>query len=191
MHGLLCTGRGIHTALERPGPRHRLAGEESDPGRQGCTGSAIQGCIDSGMKGRKAGLHKNSRNIVLFGANGQLGTKLNTLLATKGTVRAVGHAELDLRDLARLRAFIHEKNPALIVNAAAYTAVDAAESDAENAQLVNVEAPRVMAEAARERTALFVHYSNDYVFEGTAHTPYTVESPVSPLGVKGASKLDR
>ena len=141
------------------------------------------------MNGRKAGLHKNSRNIVLFGVNGQLGTKLNTLLATKGTVRAVGHAELDLRDLARLRAFIHEKNPALIVNAAAYTAVDAAESDAENAQLVNVEAPRVMAEAARARNALFVHYSTDYVFDGTAHTPYTEESPVSPLGVYGASKL--
>lgn len=128
-------------------------------------------------------------NILLFGANGQLGAKLSTVLATKGTVRAVSHAELDLRDLARLRALIHETNPALIVNAAAYTAVDAAESDAEAAQLVNAEAPRIMAEAARERNALFVHYSTDYVFDGTAHTPYTEASPVSPLGVYGASKL--
>jgi dTDP-4-dehydrorhamnose reductase len=111
------------------------------------------------------------------------------LLATKGTVRAVGHADLDLRDLATLRTLILETNPSLIVNAAAYTAVDAAESDAENAQLVNAEAPRVMAEAARERNALFVHYSTDYVFAGTARTPYTEESPVSPLGVYGASKL--
>ena len=151
------------------------------------------------MNKRKAGLHKvhsanngawkNSRNILLFGANGQLGTKLNTLLATKGTVRAVGHADLDLRDLATLRTLILETNPALIVNAAAYTAVDAAESDAENAHLVNAQAPRVMAEAARERNALFVHYSTDYVFDGTAHTPYTETSPVSPLGVYGASKL--
>jgi len=134
-------------------------------------------------------LHKVSRNILLFGANGQLGSKLKSLLATRGTVRAIGHAELDLRDLPRLRAFILETKPALIVNAAAYTAVDAAESDVENAQLVNAEAPRVMAEAAREHNALFVHYSTDYVFDGAARTPYTEESPVSPLGVYGVSKL--
>ena len=141
------------------------------------------------MNSSKAGSHIHSRNILLFGANGQLGTKLKSLLATRGTVRAVGHAELDLRDLTTLRAFILGTNPALIVNAAAYTAVDAAESDAENAQLVNAQAPRVMAEAARDCNALFVHYSTDYVFDGTAHTPYTEESPVSPLGVYGASKL--
>jgi len=134
-------------------------------------------------------LHKVSRNILLFGANGQLGSKLKSLLATRGTVRAIGHAELDLRDLPRLRAFILETKPALIVNAAAYTAVDAAESDVENAQLVNAEAPRVMAEAAREHNALFVHYSTDYVFDGAARAPYTEESPVSPLGVYGVSKL--
>lgn len=128
-------------------------------------------------------------NILLFGANGQLGTKLKSLLATQGRVRTVGHSELDLRDLAKLRALIIETNPTLIVNAAAYTAVDAAESDAENARLVNTEAPRVMAEAARERNALLVHYSTDYVFDGTAHTPYTEESPVNPLGVYGATKL--
>ncbi len=141
------------------------------------------------MNRSKAGLHKDSRNILLFGANGQLGTKLNTLLATKGTVHAIGHSELDLRDLARLRARILETNPALIVNAAAYTAVDAAESDVENAQLVNAQAPRVMAEAARECNALFVHYSTDYVFDGTARTPYTEASPVRPLGVYGETKL--
>jgi dTDP-4-dehydrorhamnose reductase len=134
-------------------------------------------------------LHKNNRNILLFGANGQLGSKLKSLLASRGTVRAVGQVELDLRDLPRLRAFILDAKPALIVNAAAYTAVDAAESDVENAQLVNAEAPRVMAEAAREHNALFVHYSTDYVFDGAARTPYTEESPVSPLGVYGVSKL--
>ena len=141
------------------------------------------------MNRSKAGLHKDSRNILLFGANGQLGTKLNTLLATKGTVHAIGHSELDLRDLARLRARILETNPALIVNAAAYTAVDAAESDVENAQLVNAQAPRVMAAAARECNALFVHYSTAYVFDGTARTPYTEASPVRPLGVYGETKL--
>jgi len=140
------------------------------------------------MSGRTAGLPDSNRTILLFGANGQLGTKLHTSLATKGTVRAIGHAELDLRDLTGLRALVHETSPALIVNAAAYTAVDAAESDAANAQLVNAQAPRVMAEAARECDALFVHYSTDYVFDGSARTPYTEESPVSPLGVYGASK---
>lgn len=140
------------------------------------------------MSRRKSDLHTNSHTILLFGANGQLGTKLSSLLATRGTVHAVDHAELDLRDLAMLRKFIVKINPTLIVNAAAYTAVDAAETDAEHAQLVNAEAPRVMAEVAVERKALLVHYSTDYVFDGTAQSPYTEESPVNPLGVYGASK---
>jgi len=140
------------------------------------------------MNASKTDLHNYSRTILLFGSNGQLGSKLKSVLSSRGKVHAVGHAELDLRDLTRLRALIHDTNPGLIVNAAAYTAVDAAESDAENAQLVNADAPRVMAEAAREHHALLVHYSTDYVFDGTAHKPYTEESPVSPLGVYGASK---
>lgn len=141
------------------------------------------------MKRRTAGLHNDSRNILLFGANGQLGTRLRTLLMARGPVRAVGHAELDLRDLVRLRALVREARPGLIVNAAAYTAVDTAESDAENARLVNAEAPRVMAEAAAELGALLVHYSTDYVFDGSARTPYTEESPTRPLGVYGITKL--
>ena len=128
-------------------------------------------------------------NILLFGANGQLGMKLKSLLAARGRVRAVGHAELDLRDGVRLRALIDEAKPALIVNAAAYTAVDQAESDAENARLVNAEAPRILAESARERQALLVHYSTDYVFDGTATEPYTEASPTKPLGVYGVTKL--
>lgn len=127
--------------------------------------------------------------ILLFGANGQLGSKLKSLLAAKATVRTVDSSELDLRDLPKLRAFILDAGPELIVNAAAYTGVDAAESDADNARLVNSEAPRVMAEAARERGALLVHYSTDYVFDGTARTPYTEDSPANPLGVYGATKL--
>jgi dTDP-4-dehydrorhamnose reductase len=141
------------------------------------------------MNTRTTGLQKNNRNILLFGANGQLGSKLESLLAAQGVVRAIGHAELDLRDLSALRTLILETNPTLIINAAAYTAVDAAESDAEQARLVNTEAPRVMAELAREFDALLVHYSTDYVFDGRARTPYTEESAVNPLGVYGATKL--
>jgi dTDP-4-dehydrorhamnose reductase len=128
-------------------------------------------------------------NILLFGANGQLGTKLKDLLSSKGALRAVGSDDLDLRDLSVLRAFIREVRPDLIVNAAAYTAVDAAEIDAESARLVNAEAPRIMAECAKDRHALLVHYSTDYVFDGSAREPYTETSPTSPLGVYGTSKL--
>ena len=135
---------------------------------------------------KKAGLH--NINILLFGANGQLGTKLKGLLAARGTVRTLTKSDLDLRDLTKLRALSWEAKPDLIVNAAAYTAVDAAEKDADNAYLINAEAPRVMAEVARECKALFVHYSTDYVFDGTAQMPYTEDSPTNPLGVYGASK---
>ena len=128
-------------------------------------------------------------NILLFGANGQLGTKLKDLLSSKGALRSVGSDDLDLRDLSVMRAFIREVRPDLIVNAAAYTAVDAAENDAESARLVNAEAPRIMAECAKDRHALLVHYSTDYVFDGSAREPYTESSPTSPLGVYGTSKL--
>lgn len=128
-------------------------------------------------------------NILLFGANGQLGAKLKGLLSSRGTVHALTESALDLRDLNKLRALSLQAKPDLIVNAAAYTAVDAAESDADNARLVNSEAPRVMAEVAEECSAVFVHYSTDYVFDGAARAPYTEESPTQPLGVYGASKL--
>lgn len=128
-------------------------------------------------------------NILLFGAKGQLGAKLKTLLASRGTVHALTESDLDLRDLNKLRAQAVQTKPDLIVNAAAYTAVDAAETNADNARLVNSEAPRVMAEVAAECNALFVHYSTDYVFDGSARTPYIEESPTQPLGVYGASKL--
>lgn len=140
------------------------------------------------MNGNNSDLDISNRSILLFGANGQLGSKLKALLTRRGKLHAVGRAELDLRDLKKLRAFIQDRKPELIFNAAAYTAVDAAESDAETAQLINADAPRIMAEAARDQNALLVHYSTDYVFDGMANTPYTEESPTSPLGVYGTSK---
>jgi len=127
--------------------------------------------------------------ILLFGGGGQLGSGLRELLATKGSVDAVDRRELDLRDLPKISERIRASRPTLVVNAAAYTAVDAAEADAETARLVNAEAPRVMAEAAREVGALLVHYSTDYVFDGAARTPYVEDAPTRPLGVYGATKL--
>jgi len=135
-------------------------------------------------------LQSGGRTVLLFGANGQLGTKLKLLLPSWGFVRAVTQDQLDLRDLVRLRTLIDDTRPDLIVNAAAYTAVDVAETDAGSAQQVNAEAPRIMAEAARRLGTLLVHYSTDYVFDGTARDPYTEESPVNPLGVYGRTKLE-
>lgn len=132
---------------------------------------------------------KSFNSILLFGANGQLGTKLKSLLSTRGNVRALTVSDFDLRDLDKLRTLTLQAKPDLIVNAAAYTAVDAAETDADNVRLVNAEAPCVMAEVANECGALFLHYSTDYVFDGAATTPYTEESPARPLGAYGASKL--
>lgn len=141
------------------------------------------------MNQGKAGLHKNNFNILLFGAGGQLGTKLKTLLTARGLVRPLDLKDIDLRDHARLRTVIHETGPGLIVNAAAYTAVDAAENDSETARLVNAGAPQVMAECARELGALLVHYSTDYVFDGTSQQPYGEDAPTRPLGVYGETKL--
>ena len=133
---------------------------------------------------------KSFNDILLFGSNGQLGTKLKSLLSSRGIVHALTESDLDLRDLNKLRALSLHARPDLIVNAAAYTAVDAAETDVANARLVNCEAPRVMAEVAGECKALFVHYSTDYVFDGASRAAYTEASPTQPLGVYGASKLE-
>ena len=141
------------------------------------------------MSSAKAGSPSSGSNILLFGAGGQLGLKLKALLAARGTVRALDLSDIDLRDGDRLRTLLQDAKPDLIVNAAAYTAVDAAEQDAMAARQVNADAPRIMAECARERGALLVHYSTDYVFDGAAQAPYTEDSPVNPLGVYGATKL--
>lgn len=141
------------------------------------------------MSQRKAGLEKRGHRILLFGTGGQLGSGLRPLLAAKGTLDAVDQGDLDLRDLPSLRDRIRHSRPDIVINAAAFTAVDAAESDAENARLVNADAPRVMAETVREIGALLIHYSTDYVFDGNARTPYVEDAPTRPLGVYGATKL--
>lgn len=127
--------------------------------------------------------------ILLLGRDGQLGTSLRAGLSAIGEVQAYDQNDLDLGDLARLREVVMTQRPRVIVNAAAYTAVDQAESDAAGATRVNAEAPAVMAAAANELGALLVHYSTDYVFDGAADHPYTEESPTNPLGVYGRTKL--
>ncbi|MHB8453097.1 MAG: dTDP-4-dehydrorhamnose reductase [Acidiferrobacterales bacterium] len=127
--------------------------------------------------------------IVLFGRDGQLGLSLKTGLNACGEVTGFDQNDLDLGDLALLRATLLERKPRVIINAAAYTAVDQAEMDAATAARINAEAPAVMAQTARELGALLIHYSTDYVFDGMTHEPYSEESIPNPLGVYGKTKL--
>jgi dTDP-4-dehydrorhamnose reductase len=127
--------------------------------------------------------------ILLLGRNGQVGWELERTLAPLGELTALGRAELDLADVPRLVARVRALQPEAIVNAAAYTAVDKAESEREAAFAINATAPRVLAEEARRIGALLVHYSTDYVFDGAKAAPYVEDDAPNPLNVYGASKL--
>ena len=127
--------------------------------------------------------------ILLLGRHGQVGWELERALAPLGEVKAYDRAGLDLADAPRLAAAVRALQPEAIVNAAAYTAVDKAESEREAAFAVNATGPRVLAEEARRIGALLVHYSTDYVFDGEKRTPYVEDDATHPLSVYGASKL--
>jgi dTDP-4-dehydrorhamnose reductase len=127
--------------------------------------------------------------IVLFGKNGQVGWELQRILPSFGQVIALDYDDLDLADLKLLQRRLDELKPNLIVNASAYTAVDRAESERDLAMKVNGQAPGIMAEAAHRTGAMLVHYSTDYVFDGTKGSPYVESDVPSPLNVYGESKL--
>ncbi|MCP3726182.1 dTDP-4-dehydrorhamnose reductase [Paraburkholderia sp. CNPSo 3272] len=127
--------------------------------------------------------------ILLTGRNGQVGWELRRALAPLGEVVAFDRSEADLAQPEMLGKLVASVRPHVIVNAAAYTAVDNAETDTALAYRVNAEAVGVLAEAAREQNALMIHYSTDYVFDGSSSTPYVETDPVAPLNVYGASKL--
>lgn len=127
--------------------------------------------------------------ILLFGARGQLGLALQRALPNLGDVVPLGRDEVDLASADSLIANIRKTAPDIVINAAAYTAVDKAESDADAARVVNAVAPGVMAEACRELGALLVHYSTDYVFDGRKAGAYVETDATHPLSVYGATKL--
>src|SRR5258708_33290016 len=112
--------------------------------------------------------------ILLTGKNGQVGAELLRLLPQVGEVVAFGHDQLDLSNPSDIRRTIREVRPQLIVNAAAYTAVDQAETDEATAHAVNAQAPGLLAEEAKKIGAVLVHYSTDYVFDGLKRAPYDV-----------------
>ncbi len=127
--------------------------------------------------------------IVLFGKNGQVGWELQRILPSLGQVIAFDQGDLDIADLKTLETRLDELKPDLIVNASAHTAVDRAESERDLAMKINGQAPGVMAEAARRSGAMLVHYSTDYVFDGSKGSPYIEEDIPGPLNVYGESKL--
>ena len=127
-------------------------------------------------------------NILVTGKNGQLGFELQRALAPLGHIVAVDHAECDLADANAVRALVRRIAPDVIVNPAAYTAVDKAESDQATAFAVNAEAPGVLGEEAARLGALVVHYSTDYVFRGDKDGAYTESDTPDPQSVYGRSK---
>lgn len=127
--------------------------------------------------------------ILLLGKDGQVGWQLQRSLAPHGPLVACGRADCDLADPARIRSVVRELRPSLIVNAAAYTAVDRAESEPELAFRINAEAPGVLAEEAARLGALLVHYSTDYVYDGTKDGAYVERDGTGPQNVYGRSKL--
>lgn len=127
--------------------------------------------------------------ILLTGKNGQIGSALERALAPLGRVVATGRAGLDLLDLNSIRNRIEKEKPDVIVNAAAYTAVDRAESERQLAFRANADSMRAIGEAAKAGGALVVHFSTDYVFDGGKPAPYLESDAPNPINIYGESKL--
>jgi dTDP-4-dehydrorhamnose reductase len=128
--------------------------------------------------------------ILLIGSTGQVGHELAGVLPFIGEVVIPDRASFDLTRGADVQRIIHDAHPQIIVNAAAYTAVDLAEKEPEKARAVNTEAPAAMAAEAAKLNALLIHYSTDYVFDGSKESPYAEDDQTNPLSVYGQTKLD-
>jgi dTDP-4-dehydrorhamnose reductase len=127
--------------------------------------------------------------ILILGKQGQIAWELQVTLATLGNITILGSQDLDLANPDHIRSQLRKVNPDIIVNAAAYTAVDQAENEPELCMAINAIAPGILAELALETKALLIHYSTDYVFDGAKTSHYLETDPPNPLGVYGASKL--
>lgn len=130
-----------------------------------------------------------THNIVVLGDAGQIGWELQRTLSSVGTVHSFDLPTLDLLDAQAVRQTLKALRPVVIVNAAAYTAVDRAEVEQEMSMRLNAEVPGLLGSIAADLGSLLIHYSTDYVFDGTATTPYREAFPTSPLNAYGATKL--
>jgi dTDP-4-dehydrorhamnose reductase len=129
-------------------------------------------------------------NLLLFGRGGQVGWELQRAMAPLGRVTALDRTDVDLSRPEMLAQVVRHLRPDVIVNAAAYTAVDQAESEPDLAQAVNAESPGVLAREAAQLGAWLVHYGTDYVFDGSGDAPRDEDAPTGPLSVYGRTKLD-
>jgi dTDP-4-dehydrorhamnose reductase len=130
------------------------------------------------------------QTILLTGKTGQIGSHLYPLLGSLGEVVAPDRNELDLSNADAIRRTVRDRQPDMIVNAGAYTAVDAAEADESTARAINATALVVLAEEAKKLGATIVHYSSDYVFDGSKAAPYEEIDPPNPVNVYGKTKLE-
>jgi dTDP-4-dehydrorhamnose reductase len=128
--------------------------------------------------------------ILLLGKNGQVGWELRRTLAPLAEVTAVDYPEVNFTDPSALRRLVAEARPDVVVNAAAYTAVDKAETEPELCRQINAVAPGILAEEAKRIGTLMVHYSTDYIFDGTKSSSYVETDAPNPLGAYGRSKLE-
>ena len=129
------------------------------------------------------------KKFLILGAQGQLGIELQKAFQNAGHVIALGRDACDLSDSSAIRAAIRQSRPDVILNAVAYTAVDRAESEPELAMSINGHAPGVLAEEAKKNNSLLIHYSSDYVFDGSKGEPWVEDDPVNPLNQYGLTKL--
>ena len=128
--------------------------------------------------------------VLVLGCNGQLGVALSETAPTDAEIIGFDLPELDITDASAVMDIVRRSDAAVIVNAAAYTAVDNAESDAEKCRAVNVNGPENLARAAKECGARLLHVSTDFVFDGEGSTPYKTNDPTNPLSVYGQTKCD-
>lgn len=134
--------------------------------------------------------HHLPLTIFITGGNGQVGFELQRQFSTLGTILAPTRQALDLTDANAVDAYLAQHQPALILNAAAYTAVDKAESEPEQAKRLNTELPKQLAAYAEKQGITLVHYSSDYVYPGNGETRWQEDSPTGPLSVYGQTKLE-
>ena len=127
--------------------------------------------------------------VAVVGARGQLGAAVVHEFHSDHEVIALAHADLDIHDPVAVQTTMSRSTPDVVINCAAYNAVDRAETEPDLARAINAHAPRILAEEAKRSSAVLVHYSTDYVFDGKRTTPYPEEAPTAPLNVYGSTKL--
>jgi dTDP-4-dehydrorhamnose reductase len=130
------------------------------------------------------------KKILLLGKNGQVGWELCRTLSPLGSLIDVDYPEIDFSDSNSLTSLVEREHPSIVVNAAAYTAVDRAETEASLARAINATAPGVLAKAAHKIGAVFIHYSTDYVFDGLKGSEYIEADQPNPINMYGQTKLD-